>query len=165
MKCGKIMMALAALLFCAGAANAQTATFTAVEYSDTRVIIVTVDWVADGSGDVSEDFDTDIPGLPDTLAGRHCYHAETIPGTASPPTALYDITVSTPGGISVFGTRLNDRSATVGEVTSPLVTSATDNVTGVFTVGFDSSLAGEVWTFTVANAGSGGEGTLRLFFR
>lgn len=141
----------------------QTVDMSIVEHTATRQIIVTIAWEADGAGVATKDFDIDDPGLPDTIAGRFCFHAETIPGAGV--AAGYDVTVSTPSGVSVFGTRLNDRSATVGEVAPPLVSSVTDNITSVFPVGFDSSLNGDVWTFTVINAGPGGKGVLRLFFR
>lgn len=154
------------ILFASVAAVAQTATFTAVEHTQQRWILVTIEWTADGSGAVSEDFDVDIPELPNDLAGRVCARAETIPGTGTPPTALYDIVITTPGGVDVFKTALADRSATVAEDAPPLVGDVSTNFyAGFAPVGFDSSLAGEVWTFSVTNAGAGGEGTLRLFFR
>lgn len=156
-------MALALAASLASAANAQTVDISAAKHPATGQIIVTIAWEADGAGVATEDFDINDPGLPDTIGGRSCFHAETIPGAGI--AAGYDVTVSTPSGVSVFGARLNDRSATVGEVAPPLVSSVADNITSVFPVGFDGSLNGDVWTFTVINAGAGGKGVLRLYFR
>ena len=146
------------LLLGASLANAQTVTIDATEITDQRVVVVTIEWTADGAGVVpSTSFNTTIPDLTTILEGRHCYYAETQPGV-TPPTALYDITIADAWGLDVFGGRLADRSATVAEDAPPLIGAISDNFAGAKTLT-------DVWTFSVENAGAGGQGTVRVYFR
>jgi hypothetical protein len=158
----KTILTLFAFLIFPFSVFSQTVEISETEHTGTRMIRVTVSWTADASGDATADFDVLLAEL---LAGRVCTNARTIPGSSTPPTDDYDITVSTAGGLSVFGDRLDDRDATTEEIASPLVSSVADNITSVFPYSFDGALDGEIWTFTVSGAGNGGQGTLILFFR
>lgn len=161
----KIIITLIVFFAISANANAQTAVFSATTHQRAGVVQVTITWEADGAGAVSEAFNVDIPGLPDLLSGMGCYRAVAIPGTGTAPADLYDITVTTSYLLDVFKGRLIDRSATVPQDATPKIGAATDFVSGWFPVDFNSSLTGDVWIFTVANAGAGGQGVLKLWFR
>lgn len=162
MKILKIIIAI--LILFPGFAFCQTVDFSVVE-NNQRVIIVTIVWTADGIGAATENFNIDVPELPNLLAGRHCYQAETYPGPTT-PTDGYDIDISTEDGLSVFKTGLNNRSDTTPEDSFPWIGDPVGTFGfGVKTVAFDSSGNGDVWNFAVSNAGALGQGILKLFFR
>jgi len=146
-----ISASLISLLF-ASIASAQTgtATFNAVEDTYTRIIVVTIEWTADGSGDVSANFDADII---EELYTRHCYFVETWPGSTA-PTALYDIVIADEQGQDIFGGQLANRSATVAEIAAPKINPV-----------YGGRTCTNTWTLSISNAGAAGQGEIELLFR
>ena len=147
--------------FCALPAKAQTVSYEFTQFGDnTLTWILTLDWIADGTGAVS--WNTDITPLygnktiTEALKGTMCVRIITIPDAVTPPSALYDIVVSEYGG-DVMGGRLTDRSDTTTEFEAPDVLTGTD-------AAFGGAILSDTWTVSVTNAGSGGTGTLILIF-
>lgn len=142
-----------ALIFCitnityAASCTAGTATMSirSVNYTGAMRVIA-VYWVADGAGDVTGTSNCDVP------INGYLYMVVTEPGTGTPPTTLYDITISDSDGADVVEGYLADRSATLSEQVSPYIG-------GVPMARF---VRGSL-SIVVSNAGAGGEGTLIFY--
>lgn len=113
-------------------------------------------WVADGSGAAS----LPVHNLAGVLA-----QVEIDPGTPA-PAANHTIKLNDAGGFDVFAGQAakGDLSATVTTRFSPQVPSSDGTTVGTFPVvviGIDPT----IHTLVIANAGAGGSGTVRLYFK
>jgi len=109
-------------------------------------MIMKMVWVTDGSGDLTA---TDTAYSIDGIV----LLAETVPTASISPAALYDITLTSPNGIDVFGGALGNRSATAAEHTMPLLNS---NYSAVPVYG--------ALELDVTNAGATKGGTIYIHF-
>ena len=168
----KAIITVALLLF-PFFASAQSVEISAREYQRTNSVVVTCAWVADAAGDVSFDIDETIDtvvsengiGLASRILGTYCGEAVTIPDPVTAPTADYDIAVVDGDGLSIFGTALDDRSATLAESTAPQFVTPEGNIYGGRIVRSTSGASFQTYSITISGAGDGGKGVLRLVFR
>ena len=102
--------------------------------SHTGMSTLTLAWTSDSAtGKVEAATSDEITAW---LEGKWIMSAKTVPGTGDDaPTAAYDITITDEDGFSIFGTDLNDRSATDAEEALPYVagTKAPRLITGALT--------------------------------
>ena len=102
--------------------------------SHTGMSTLTLAWTSDSAtGKVEAATSDEITAW---LEGKWIMSAKTVPGTGNEaPTAAYDITITDEDGFSIFGTDLNDRSATDAEEALPYVagTKAPRLITGALT--------------------------------
>lgn len=103
--------------------------------SHTGMYTLTLAWTSDSETGAVEAATSDE--ITAWLEGKWIMSAKTVPGTGNEaPTAAYDITITDEDGFSIFGTDLNDRSATDAEEALPYVagTKAPRLITGALTV-------------------------------
>ena len=102
--------------------------------SHTGMYTLTLAWTSDSETGAVEAATSDE--ITAWLEGKWIMSAKTVPGTGNEaPTAAYDITITDEDGFSIFGTDLNDRSATDAEEALPYVagTKAPRLITGALT--------------------------------
>jgi len=102
--------------------------------SHTGMYTLTLAWTSDSETGAVEAATSDE--ITAWLEGKWIMSAKTVPGTGNEaPTAAYDITITDEDGFSIFGTDLNDRSATATEEALPYVagTKAPRLITGALT--------------------------------
>jgi len=136
--------------------SAAVFTFTTIvvphsgPYNITKVSIA---WLCDSDGGAFVTADFPAANMPDIL-GKSCYFVITNPGTTA-PTAAYDITIADANGLSVFGTQLDNRSATATEQIAPVISSV-----------YAPRLCVDQWTFALAgNSVNSAIGVCDLYFK
>lgn len=134
----KKLIAVIILALIPGMLMAEGAVITEVAKSiggsHTGMYTLTLAWTSDSETGAVEAATSDE--ITAWLEGKWIMSAKTVPGTGNEaPTAAYDITITDEDGFSIFGTDLNDRSATATEEALPYVagTKAPRLITGALT--------------------------------
>jgi hypothetical protein len=127
-----ILALIPGLLMAEGAVITEVA--KSIGGSHTGMYTLTLAWTSDSETGAVEAATSDE--ITAWLEGKWIMSAKTVPGTGNEaPTAAYDITITDEDGFSIFGTDLNDRSATDTEEALPYVagTKAPRLITGALT--------------------------------
>ena len=127
-----ILAIFPSLLMAEGAVITEVA--KSIGGSHTGMYTLTLAWTSDSETGAVEAATSDE--ITAWLEGKWIMSAKTVPGTGNEaPTAAYDITITDEDGFSIFGTDLNDRSATATEEALPYVagTKAPRLITGALT--------------------------------
>ena len=127
-----ILALIPSLLMAEGAVITEVA--KSIGGSHTGMYTLTLAWTSDSETGAVEAATSDE--ITAWLEGKWIMSAKTVPGTGNEaPTAAYDITITDEDGFSIFGTDLNDRSATDAEEALPYVagTKAPRLITGALT--------------------------------
>ncbi len=143
-----ILALIPVALFAEGAVITEVA--KSIGGSHTGMYTLTLAWTSDSATGKVEDTTSDE--ITAWLEGKWIMSAKTVPGTGNEaPTAAYDITITDEDGFSIFGTDLNDRSATVAEEALPYVagTKSPRLITGALTT-------------SITNAGNSNTGKIIL---
>ena len=140
----KKLIAVIILALIPGLLMAEGAVITEVVQSiggsHTGMYTLTLAWTSDSETGAVEAATSDE--ITAWLEGKWIMSAKTVPGTGDDaPTAAYDITITDEDGFSIFGTDLNDRSATDAEEALPYVagTKAPRLITGALTTSVSSA--------------------------